>query len=249
MMPRRRQRPAGVGKSFIFGTRSRPRFPVLSLPAEVRIRIYEHFFDAAGLPSHTSPETNPDIQQVAPAGDIRTGKSQATRLLFTSRQVHSEAYPVFCQKVVFKFTDAADFANFFLRRLPPTNLKHIQHIRLELGQQEHGASTFRRLEQMFSVYPELEALQSFTLTLWAYADLFAPLTSLGPSSDEVSEWFLNSRNQWCSVWASDQTARRAINVAKTLVRRKGRLRHFRITTTIRQPRRDIVTFKVALLRP
>ena len=137
-------------------------FDLMSLPAEVRIKIYEfglvrdnirtlpcqHFLEES---SPGKSDTGTDFRLTVPPGkaverqvlrscDIRPdGFPLLVNILLTSRKVYSEVWPIFYEKNAFSFairnnTQASVYAcSLFLHERPYHTLRHIRELHLLFG--------------------------------------------------------------------------------------------------------------------
>lgn len=107
--------------------------PILELPAELRLIIYEHALTCQspitprlkGAQKAESKETQADA-----AGSSAQANASALALLQTCRLVNREARPIYYASNTFRFTSAKDLA-LFLRRTGPDLLNELRKLHIE----------------------------------------------------------------------------------------------------------------------
>jgi hypothetical protein len=137
--------------------------------------------------NHDRPQSPfPSTKQ--PTYDNRQAYGQ---LLLVCKMIHTEAAPLFYNRVTFVMKEPLKFANTFLRRLPAYKITSIRHLELKLSlwdfrhvNHKVGSKVLNDLTTIFKTYRELSHLDSLTLTMrgrllhggrWNRQPVFFPL--------------------------------------------------------------------------
>ena len=173
-------------------------FPFLLLASEVRLNVYRLVFAPT---DNTSANTYHDGVHRDLHNYPNTARSNKAdlALLLTCHKIHSEAYQSFCEHITFSFHDPIDFANDFLRTLPPSNLASIRHLKYRLPKYYSGEDKWQKgLVETFKIYRELSNLHCLILEIkqnWLDRGHVAYFQKTSDGGNEISDQF-GERSLW-----------------------------------------------------
>ena len=171
---------------------------LLRLPTEIRYEIYEWLLlpepfictkgegfhepdDALHEKPHDTNETTlctvlreqSTRNHANPQQPIFQDRATYSDLMLVCKTIHSEAAPLFFNKVTLFIKDPLQFANTFLRKLSKEKISSLRHLELSFAchtQTEHDPQMkiFEDFVTVFKTYRELGCLDSVTMTLSMY---------------------------------------------------------------------------------